>query len=278
MKAGTGAGDRLRRPLLAGLGVYLFIYVFSVPMLMFDLVPIWGRGMGAFLNILVGGMLGAWLWANAGWRGGFAAALIVVLAWSVEHVGVTTGVPFGRYTYSEGLGIKVGGAVPLPIPFAWLIVVPTAIGAASLLGARRWWVLLVAPLLVLAFDLLLEPFAAHVLEYWRWIDRGPYYAVPTVNFVAWWATGLALTSITLLLCGWRVTEPRVLPWLPGLLYSLHLVQFALVDLVYGYWLAALIGLAVLALLAWRAHPLSTARTLARSLTLLRGVGWNVERE
>ncbi|MBV9787785.1 MAG: carotenoid biosynthesis protein [Chloroflexi bacterium] len=248
-----GGDPRPLRRLIAGLlGVYLFIYVFAVPMLMLDLVPAWGTWMGGFLLILQGSLLALWLAANAGGRGWLAAALIAVLSWAVEHVGVTTGVPFGSYAYTDVLGWKLGGVVPLPIPFAWLLVVPAAIGAARLLlGPSRRWIGLLAPLLALALDLLLEPVVAYIMDYWHWLDSGPYYGVPTANFMAWGVTALVLTLLTLVLGGRRLHNPVVLPDVPVLLYLLNLVQFTLVDLAYGYGWAALIGAAVAAVLLWR---------------------------
>lgn len=243
----------LRRLIAGLLGVYLFIYVFAVPMLILDLVPAWGTWMGGFLLILQGSLLALWLAANAGGRGWLAAALIAVLSWAVEHVGVTTGFPFGRYSYTDVLGWKIGGVVPLPIPFAWLLVVPATIGAARLLAsqARRRWIGLLAPLLALALDLLLEPVAAYIMDYWHWLDSGPYYGVPTANFIAWGFTALTLTLLTLGLVGTRLRNPAVLPDVPVLLYLLNLLQFMLVDLAYGYVWASLIGAAVGALLIWR---------------------------
>lgn len=241
-----------RRLIAALLCVYLFIYVFAVPMLMLDLVPAWGTWMGGFLLILQGSLLALWLGANAGGRGWLAAVLIAVLSWAVEHVGVTTGFPFGHYSYTDVLGWKLGGVVPLPIPFAWLLVVPAAIGAARLLiSYSPIRIGLLAPLLALALDLLLEPVAAYIMDYWHWLDQGPYYGVPTANFIAWGVTALVLTLLTLLLCGTRLRDPEVLPVLPVLLYLLNLLQFTLVDLAYGYLWAALIGAAVAALLLWR---------------------------
>ncbi|HEY0604186.1 MAG TPA: carotenoid biosynthesis protein [Herpetosiphonaceae bacterium] len=248
-----GEQRALRRLIAALLFVYLFIYVFAVPMLMLDLVPAWGTWMGGFLLILQGSLLALWLAANAGGRGWLAAALIAVLSWAVEHVGVTTGFPFGHYSYTDVLGWKLGGVVPLPIPFAWLLVVPAAIGAARLLTARSHgrWIGLLAPLLALALDLLLEPVAAYIMDYWHWLDSGPYYGVPTANFLAWGLTALVLTLLTLFLGGAQLRNPAVLPDLPALLYLLILLQFTLVDLAYGYVWAALIGAAVAAALLWR---------------------------
>lgn len=234
----------MRRLIVLLLVVYLFIYVWSVPMLMLSLVPAWGTWMGGFLLILQGTLLALWLSVSAGGRGVVAALLIGALSCAIEYIGVTTGWPFGRYTYTAVLGLKVGGAVPLPIPFAWLLVVPAAIGAAAALlprQASRWSILLVAPLLALGLDLLLEPVAAYVVDYWHWIEGGPYYGVPTANFVAWGTTALALTMLTLVLAGPQLRAARFLPALPALLYFLNLLQFTLVDLAHGYLLAALVG-------------------------------------
>lgn len=235
----------LRKLIVGLLSLYVFIYIFAVPMLLLNLVPPWGTWMGGFLNVLQGGLMALWLAANAGWRGATAALWIWILALAVEYVGVTTGVPFGRYIYTDMLGLKLDGAVPLPIPFAWLLVVPGAISTARLLGIKGRMLISAAPLLIVLFDLLLEPFAVYILGYWTWLEYGPYYNVPSTNFLAWGAVGLALTLLVLLLCGRRVTHAPVLPQLPALLFVLNILQFTLVDLVKGFGLAALIGSAFL---------------------------------
>lgn len=251
----------IRRIIILLLAIYLFIYMFAVPMLMLSLVPTWGTWMGGFLLILQGVLCALWLFANAGWRGAAAGIVIAGLSWGVEHVGVTTGWPFGRYDYTDVLGWKLDGSVPLPIPFAWLLVVPAAIGMALALlrgglsgsrdAPRRRALLLLAPLLAVGLDLLLEPVAAYIMDYWRWIDGGPYYGVPTENFVAWWATAFVLVAATLALAGRQLRMARTLPALPVLLYALVLIQFTLVDLAHGYWLAALIGLCMAVAIVWR---------------------------
>lgn len=233
------------------LSIYLFIYIFALPMVVFDLVPAWGTWMGGFLNVLQGTLLALWLLANAGARGVATAAAITVLSLAVEYIGVTTGLPFGRYAYEATLGYNLFGAVPLPIPFAWLVVVPGALSAARLLGGRGWWLAPAAALLVVLYDLLLEPFAVYVMGYWRWIDSGPLYGIPLANFIAWGISGLVLAGLALLICGHRLREPAVLPLLPALLFALNLLQFALVDLAYGYAGAGMLGLAFLAFAAWR---------------------------
>jgi putative membrane protein len=84
-----------------------------------------------------GSIMGLWLTVNYGQRGLLASLCILFLSWAVEHMGVTTGFPFGGYHYTDTLNLKVLGVVPLAVPFAWLLVIPTAIGITEYLVARR---------------------------------------------------------------------------------------------------------------------------------------------
>ena len=237
--AARGREDRLSRILYALLGLYLFIYVWAVPMLMLDLVPVWGRGMGGFLLILQGTMMALWLTREAGARGALAAVAIGVLSYLVEYGGVSSGMPFGRYRYTSTLGLQLGGAVPLAIPFAWLMVVPGALMAAAPVG-RPAVAIPLAAALALLLDLLIEPVAAYVTGYWRWLDQGPYYGIPTSNFVAWGGTALGLVLLLHLLAPELHRTART-HWLPPLVFALNVVLFTLVDAAYGFWWAALVG-------------------------------------
>lgn len=242
------------------LGIYLFVYPWSLPMLMFDLVPRWGTWIGGFLVMVQGSVVALWLHERFGRRGVLAAVAVAILSFAVEYVGVTTGVPFGRYTYTNMLGIKLG-AVPLPIPFAWLLAVPGAIAVAHLLRMHGWWRVPATALLVVIFDLAIEPFAAHVAGYWRWLDDGFFYSIPFANFVAWGATGFVLAAITLALCT-RWQPQRATVELPAVLFLLNLIQFLLVDMAYGYWGALVFGLPVAIVCGWR------------MLAVLTGRGWH----
>jgi putative membrane protein len=108
--------------------------------------------------------------------------------------------------------------------------------------------------------------------YWRWEDGGPYYGVPTANFVAWWVVG-ALAAAVLSGLAARAGQgaaavtstraglaDRALPHIPALLYALSTVMFTAVNLAYGYGLAGLVGLLALALLAWKARGVAAGRT------------------
>jgi putative membrane protein len=248
----------IRRLSVLLLSIYLFVYPWSVPMLMFDLVPEWGTWMGGFLVIVQGSVIALWLAERYRARGVLAAAAIALLSFAVEYLGVTTGVPFGRYMYTDQLGVKIG-AVPLPIPFAWLVAVPGAIAVAHVLGVRGWMRVFVAALLAVVFDIAIEPFATHIAGYWQWLDGGPYYDVPLANFAAWGATALVLAAITLALCTHWIPTPTRPVELPAVLFVLNLVQFVCVDVAYGYYGAAVIGVPVVLvcslrmLTAWSTH-------------------------
>jgi putative membrane protein len=226
-------------------GLYLFIYIWSVPMLMLDLVPVWGQSMGGFLLILQGTIVMLWLVEQAALRGLLAALAIGGLAYLVECAGVTLGIPFGRYHYTAVLGQRLGGAVPLAIPFAWLMVVPGAWASVAPLG-RPPRIIFLAALLAILLDLLIEPVAAHIAGYWRWTDGGPYYGVPTINFIAWGGTALILLLV-LWIAVPEIAESTRQIRLPALLFTLNVVQFTLVDAAYGFWWAASIGIVLLSL-------------------------------
>ncbi len=215
-------------------------------MLMFDLVPAWGQGMGGALLILQGTITASWLYREAGQRGAVAALAILALAYLVEFIGVSTGWPFGPYAYTSVLGLQLGGSVPLAIPFAWLLVVPGAVMWANHLMDGRA-VVPIAALLALWLDLLIEPVAAHVAGYWRWLEPGIYYGVPLANFVAWGTTALCL-SLALRLLAPGLNRGARAAWLPRLLFTLNAAQFTLVDAAYGFHLAALLGAVLLLLL------------------------------
>jgi putative membrane protein len=122
-------------------------------------------------------------------------------------------------------------------------------------GIRR--VILTATLVV-TLDLQIETIATLVNPYWYWVDSGPYYGVPTLNFIGWWFVGLAMA---LLLRAILPVQPPTIPvhgprWArqiflntPVMLYLFSTIMFTVVNLSRGYWLAGVVGLIVLAIMA-----------------------------
>jgi putative membrane protein len=239
-------------------------------------VPVWGSSIGGTLLLLQGFAVICWLVSCYGRRGASAGAAAFLLAWSVEHIGETTGIPFGSYHYTDILQPQLLGIVPIPITCAWIMV---AIGAwqlaqrlvkpASTTTTRSqywpfrlqiWLRLIIAATLVVGLDLQIETVATQINPYWVWYDGGPYYGVPTANFVAWWLVGLAMALVLqAMLVGQRPrplrdTSPllsQLFTHIPALLYVLSSLMFTVVNFARGFPLAGVFGFGMLSFLAAR---------------------------
>lgn len=263
-----------RRLALGLFCIYLALLPGSTITIMIDRVPVWGASMGGALLLLQGALLLCWLVGNYGRRGAIVALLVFLAAWLVEHIGVTTGAPFGRYRYTGTLQPQLLGVVPLAIPCAWLAV---ALGAWQLALRRRrpsLPALLVTATLIVLLDLQIETVAAVINRYWVWIDGGSYYGVPLSNFAAWWCVG-ALIAL-MVARGLRApleplgdarlwgTAARVQTALPSYLYLSSVLMFTAINLARGYAIAGAIGLALLLALTLSARSERRAPAAARA--------------
>jgi putative membrane protein len=262
---------------LSLLGFFLYLAVFpgSTITVALDLVPSWGTGMGPALLIVQGVAAVAWLIGMYGKRGALAGAVVLFLGWLVEHLGETTGFPFGRYSYTDMLQPQVAGVVPVPIMLAWLMVALGAWQLAQIVRSERssaWWIkalpVVLGGTLVLVLDLQIETVATLINPYWVWHDSGPFYGVPVVNFVAWWVVGIAMALVLTRLLPPReqqytadprwwvnapVGEPNrwvrlahwVFPLIPGLMYMLSSIMFTASNFAHGYPLAGVVGVVFL---------------------------------
>jgi uncharacterized membrane protein len=145
------------------------------------------------------------------------AAVVFAITWIVEFIGVTSGIPFGRYSYSLALQPQAGG-VPALIPLAWFMMLAPAWGVAqAILGRQQkllkgWYWLLFAAVSGAAFtawDLYLDPQMV-AREMWAWVQPGgvTYFGIPWANYLGWWLTSSLITLII---------RPRQLPVIPLLI-------------------------------------------------------------
>lgn len=118
---------------------------------------------------------------TAAWMG-----LLVAYSYAIEWVGVTTGWPYGAFTYGVDLGPMVAG-IPVGLPVFFVPLVVNAYLLALLVTRRRVVTLAVALGLVLAIDLVLDP-AAVALGFWAY-EAGAYYGVPASNYAGWLLSG-----------------------------------------------------------------------------------------
>jgi putative membrane protein len=129
-------------------------------------------------------------------RAGSAAAAVTVGTALVEHVGSTTGRPFGRYGYTGSLRPHIAG-VPVIVPLAWFsMALPARESAHAALGPYSTPMRRVAlgSAAMTAWDLFLDP--QMVGEgYWAWARRGIYRGIPLTNFLGWFITGIGVMAL-----------------------------------------------------------------------------------
>ena len=95
----------------------------------------------------------------------FAFFSIAFLGYIIEVIGVKTGLIFGKYSYGDGLGIKLLN-VPLIISINWAMLICAGIRIISGIFANKITTLIVAALLVTLIDLLIEQVAPK-LDFWH---------------------------------------------------------------------------------------------------------------
>jgi len=151
------------------------------------------------------------------------ALLLLGLTFAVsllfESVGVATGLIYGPYHYTDKLGYKFLGLVPLLIPVAWFMMsYPSFIIARRLIPAMKnlWaWRLSVAAVgavIMTAWDLAMDPmmvFGGH----WVWEVKGAYFGIPLQNYWGWWLT--IFVAILLFMILGRLTPAKLETTDPG---------------------------------------------------------------
>ena len=133
---------------------------------------------------------------GARWLPSFVA--VYVLSLTSELAGTTIGLPFGPYSYTDGLGFKLFDHVPALIPASWFFMALPSYAFARRRfpdAAHRWRRVLLGSLVLLSWDLVLDPAMSLVTKYWIWASAGShYYGMPLLNLVGWYVTGLVLMA------------------------------------------------------------------------------------
>jgi uncharacterized membrane protein len=170
----------------------------------------------AFLVLAAAGTLAA-LWRRLPLQNVMlVAGGIALIGGGVSALGVRTGLPFGQFVYGSGSGPLMFKTLPWSTPLIWVIIVLNSRGMARIM-LRPWRknksygyrVIGLSALLVLFFDLALEPFAFRVKRLWLWLPTTlplTWQGAPIINFIAWgFITALILLFITPVLI---VKKPR----------------------------------------------------------------------
>ena len=143
---------------------------------------------------------------NLGWK---RTLLLLFLTFAIsllfECVGVATGKIYGGYYYTDKLGYKFLGLVPLIIPVAWFMMTyPSYVIATRVVPAFKstWlWRLAVAgvgALVMTAWDLVMDPVMV-AADHWVWEIDGAYFGIPLQNFLGWFLTALIILLLFLVI-------------------------------------------------------------------------------
>lgn len=158
--------------LLFGLAVCLFIFfialhghaVFSD----IDRIP-W-----RFLVPITASFVFLHSWYMLGWQRALALmACATLISFAAESVGQSRGWLFGPYCYTDLLGPKIDGRIPLLIPFAWYMMFYPSYVIANLVAEGRatgrrnspliWvlWMSLLSAAIMTAWDLTMDPIMSY---------------------------------------------------------------------------------------------------------------------
>ncbi len=179
-----------------------------------------------------------------------ASVVIALFGAGAVCLGATTAIPFGPITFTPNVGQMLFYPLPWSMPMLWVLAMLNARGVARLI-MRPWrqnknygfWVIGIAAVLIVMFDLALEPFAVSIMNFWVWSAtklRIAWYTAPVVNFIGW-----ALVALLILV----FTTPALINKKPGkqpadyyplaVWLGIHAV-FLTAAVVHALWPAAIV--------------------------------------
>ncbi len=132
-------------------------------------------------------------------------AITSTVGFAVEVLGTSTGIPFGKYTYTNFLGPKVLG-VPEVVPLIWFVIVYICFSQSfGIIGypesssksiRSRLFIPIIALTAfgIMAWDVIVDPmFTSYGYWIWNKSDQGPkLYSVPLTNFAGWFLVSFAM--------------------------------------------------------------------------------------
>lgn len=164
--------------------------------------------------------------------------IIIDLSIIIETIGVQTGFPFGSYEYTKVLSPVLPGSVPLAIAFAWMTLSVNSfiIVKYFLKNKSRYLVIFLSGLLIAFIDMLLEPFASFINNYWVWTGGN----IPLQNYLSWFVIGTVFSFILEKFTGKYIQFVKII--LPFIVLASSILQFLLINIFYNYYLNSIIGI------------------------------------
>jgi bisanhydrobacterioruberin hydratase len=127
------------------------------------------------------------------WKTILSLSAICFIAFTIEAIGVNTGIIFGQYEYGEGLGLKLL-QTPIIIGINWLFLVYTTSAVIEKLKLPAYLKILLASTGMLLYDIVLEQVAPK-LDMWHWQNE----IIPFQNYGTWFALAVLFHTLLKLL-------------------------------------------------------------------------------
>lgn len=159
-----------------------------------------------------------------------------VVSFLLELSSTFNGFPYGKYEYTDKMGYKLLGEVPVLIPLSWFSIILPSYLIAYKLGYRGLNLVIVSSIFVLFWDLSLEYMASYIQKFWIW-EGGFFYGMPIENWGGWLLTAFVVYSLFHLLFG----DEKVIYSKNALLLYLIITLFsAILSIVSGGTLPGLL--------------------------------------
>lgn len=159
-----------------------------------------------------------------------------------ELVGTTTGFPFGQYLYTAWLGPKILDHVPWFIPPSWFAMSVVSYDLAGRLAGNRWARIALTAVLMMAWDVSLDPAMSKAFPFWTYPEGGFFYGMPLSNWGGWLFVSALIATAYEFVGGGPLTPNAAAP----AYYVLNCAFPIAISLVFGLEGAAVIGAAVTA--------------------------------
>ncbi|MFN8673446.1 MAG: carotenoid biosynthesis protein [Candidatus Sericytochromatia bacterium] len=132
-------------------------------------------------------------------------AFVFTISLLMEFLGTTFGIPFGKYEYTDLLGLKLFSKVPLLIPISWFFMGLSSYCISLKLQEKivfkykifsSIFNIIFASVFLTTWDVTLDPAMSNLTPFWLWEEHNSltYYGTPVINFAGW-----VLTSIFIIM-------------------------------------------------------------------------------
>jgi putative membrane protein len=145
--------------------------------------------------------------------------LVFLIGFSVEAIGVATGVLFGNYTYGTPFGFKIF-ETPITIGINWLFLALSTYGIVQSFTKKTILLIIIPPLLMTSLDFLVEPVAMK-LGFWSWENNH----IPLQNYIMWFVTSIFIHGLV------HFFRPKINAKISFVVIGIQIIFFGVLNLV-----------------------------------------------